>query len=883
MRRTVALLSCLVALTGAARAEGDGIHVRVLENGLRVVVKEDHSKPLAALRIYVRTGGAFEMEFLGCGISHYYEHLLSGGTTSTRPETESARILREIGGQSNAYTASDHTCYHVTTHKDFLARAIDLYGDWMMNNVLDPAEVEREKGVILKEINMGEDEPARVMSRLFLSTFYTTHPVRVPNIGYRENFSRLTRDDLLRYYRNRYAPDNSVVAVAGDVDPEAVFEMVKKAMGGWERRPLPVVSLPAEPRQSSPRRAEGEHDVSQVWARMAWHTIDLFHPDLYALDMAAAVLSEGRASRLFRRAVEEEGLTEQIDAWSYTPWYMPGNFGVAFQAPSEKVDRALAVVREEIARLKAGPVTQEELDRARTLTIARYQLNLQSVEDQASQVGQDLLTTGDARFSQKYVERIGSVTPEEVVAAARRWLPPEGETVALLRPRGTAAGTGASAGGAAEAREVREERLPNGAVLLVRRIPGIAPVAVETFVHGGLRAEDPAKNGVANLTARLLLRGTASRSGQDIARALEEVGGSITSQGGNNTLGLSITLARGRRDLPLAAEILADVLANASFPDAEFAREHRLAVQAAGRLYDEWQTEAFIRLRREVYGACPYANPTVGTPETLAGVTRDDVLAFARRWIDPRGMVVAVAGDVDLEETLALLRKAVGGLAGRGDYAPPSPVAPEWAGGSFAEDRFAFHANDKKQAVLNLAFAGPAYADYRDRAALLVVDAFTSGIDLPSGWLHEALRGGGRSLVYFIHLSFFAGMEGGLVSVTTQTETGLLGEVHGLLMKEIDRLRRGEYSDEDLAVGRAMALVAGPYGRQTVNDVARDGALGELYGLGHEFEAKFEETVAAVTREDVKRVVDRYFGKVLVMVTGPESARAAFEALKPAK
>ena len=159
MKKLFLLLGVCAVLAPAAvppaLGSGDGIHVKTLDNGLRVVVKEDHSKPLAALRIYVRTGGSYEGEFLGCGISHYYEHLLSGGATKNRTEAESARVLQELGGQNNAYTTADHTCYHVLTHRDRIGKAIDLFGDWMVNNVLEPGEVEREKGVILKEFNKG--------------------------------------------------------------------------------------------------------------------------------------------------------------------------------------------------------------------------------------------------------------------------------------------------------------------------------------------------------------------------------------------------------------------------------------------------------------------------------------------------------------------------------------------------------------------------------------------------------------------------------------------------------------------------------------------------------------------------------------------------------
>jgi len=879
MKPATLLFAILVLLAGPVAAGGDGIHVRTLENGLRIVVKEDHSKPLAALRIYVGTGGALEMDFLGCGISHYYEHLLSGGTTSTRTEAESAKILQSLGGQSNAYTTADHTCYHVVTHRDFIDTAIDLYGDWMKNNVLDPTEVAREKGVIIKEFNKGEDEPGRVLYNLFASTMFRVHPVRVPTIGYREIFLQITRDDLVSYYRNRYAPGNTVVAVAGDVDPAKIFAAVTKSMGDWEPRPESVLSLRPEPRQVKERYAEVEMDVEQASVRMGFHTIDLFHEDLYALDMVAAVLGTGRTSRLVTRIVEEEKLTDAISAYSYTPHFMTGTFGLSFEVPVSKLDEILAVVKDEIARIKDGPVTKAELDRAKVQVVSGYLLSTQKVEDQASRVGRNLMTTGDPRFEEQYVKRIQSVTPEQLLAAARKWLDLDQLTVAVVRPIRKAEDVAKKAADV-EASTVQREVLPSGLTLLVKRTPGVTPVGIEMFAHGGLRAEPAGKNGVSFLTGRLLVRGTKKRSASDIARETDGIGATIASQSGNNTIGLSLTLARGEMDVPFAVELLADILINATYPEDQFAKELQVLSFYAARQDASWEREVANFMRRELFGTHPYANSPFSTPPVVAGLTREDVLAFAKARIRPEGMVIAVAGEVDVAKTLDLLRGALGGFAGEGDFELPAPAAPVWEEAGLPANRFVFKENQKAQAALAIGFPGTRYTNLEDRAALTVVDAFTSGIGLPSGWLHNALRGGDRSYVYYIHLTNFTGLEPGSVYIVTQTEVRYLAEVYGLVMAEIERLRKGGFTEEELARGRAMALVALPYYAQTVNDVAQGIALSELYGAGYDGDAKFEALLSKVTREDVMRVVKRHFGNMVVAVAGPKEARAAFEELK---
>jgi predicted Zn-dependent peptidase len=151
------------------------------------------------------------------------------------------------------------------------------------------------------------------------------------------------------------------------------------------------------------------------------------------------------------------------------------------------------------------------------------------------------------------------------------------------------------------------------------------------------------------------------------------------------------------------------------------------------------------------------------------------------------------------------------------------------------------------------------------------MDAFSSGLNLPSGWFHNALRGGGRSLVYFVHLGMFPGVDAGGMYVYAQAEPKLLEEVYRLTLEQVERLRAGEYTDEELELGRAMSLVSLATEAQSVNDIAQDVALSELYGVGHDFKERMQEAVRKVTRDDVKRVVDRYMKHMLVTVTGPAS------------
>ena len=240
MRKTMlaaCLVICLVFMLMGGASSAQMVHT-TLKNGMTVVIKENHAAPVVTVVMYVRAGHIFEEEFLGAGISHYCEHLVAMGTTTNRTEAESDEILTMLGGASNAYTTSDHTAYYISTAKQHLETAIDLVSDWVLHNAMDPHEVEREHGVITREIEMGQDEPRRRIGKLYNAAMFVKHPEHHPTIGYKDVFLGLTRDDVVNYYQRMYVPNNMIFVIAGDLDAQETLELVKKYCADAQRKPL---------------------------------------------------------------------------------------------------------------------------------------------------------------------------------------------------------------------------------------------------------------------------------------------------------------------------------------------------------------------------------------------------------------------------------------------------------------------------------------------------------------------------------------------------------------------------------------------------------------------------------------------------------------------
>ncbi len=320
-----------------------------LPNGLTLITREDHSAPVVSVQFFVKTGSIYEGAQLGAGLSHILEHMLFKGTEK-RGVADIARQVEAHGGYINAYTTWDRTVYHIDIPSDGgkpgtdtgTQIALDILADAIMNSTLPPQEYDREQQVILRELAMNRDNPDRQASELFFSTVYAVHPSRHPVIGYEDVYRALKREDVMAYYKERYIPNNLIVAVVGDIQTEKVRARVEELMGKWPRKPLPSFYIPDEPIQISQRVAIEESRTASEHSRinLGYQTCDFRHPDAAPLEILAMIAGHGNSSRLYQDLREKQQLVYEVDAWSHTPSWR-GVLGGSAGAESERYARRL--------------------------------------------------------------------------------------------------------------------------------------------------------------------------------------------------------------------------------------------------------------------------------------------------------------------------------------------------------------------------------------------------------------------------------------------------------------------------------------------------------------------------------------------------------------
>ena len=822
-----------------------------LPNGLELVVIEDDSAPVASVQAWVRTGSIHEGQWLGGGLSHFLEHMLFKGTSNRGPQ-DFARAIQERGGYINAYTSLEQTVYWVDIPVKNVSIAVELLADAVMNSTLPEAEFSKEQEVIRREFAMGNDDPDSVAGKQLFATAFSEHPFRHPVIGYRDIFDRLTRGDLEAYYRARYVPNNIFFVVVGDVKADEIRAQLGELFAAHPRRPLPDVLIPREPVQMGRREQHTEFVTQLARLGMAWHAPEITHRDIPTLDLLACVLGTGRSARFYRRLREGLAIVHGADAWCYTS-STAGIFGVDAVLDADKLEQTTAEVLRMLGEIQQHGITAAELDKAQRQFLSHQFHSLTTMRGKASSLGSNWLHARDVNFNQTYLAAIQRVTSDELIRVARAHLSTENLTVSSLVPQGTARKRTATTV-SRRAGLVEKFTLSNGLRLLVREDDRLPLVSMVATFKCGLLAETPAENGIARLFARTLIKGTATKSADEIAETIEAVGGALGSDSGNNSVSLSARVLRP--DLSHGLGLMSDILLNANFPAAALERERDAQLASIKADDEEVTSNARNLLRAHLFAGHPFAMPTLGTPISLASLKPSDLAAFRDRHLTAANGVLSIFGAVTASEIRDIAESALAALpaAAQASLKIPQPDFPA----SSTEHTII---RPKEQAVIMIGFPGVDLFS-ADSVVLELVDEACS--DLGSRMFNRIREEMG--LAYFVGSSNLIGLARGAFSFYVGTDPAKIAEVRAALADEIRKLAEDGITPAELERSKAKLLGAQAIRNQSNDALAFSCALDELYGLGARHYEGLQQRVEAVTLEQVRVAARRYFTQAHVTV-----------------
>ena len=816
----------------------------VLPNGLTVIVQEDHSAPVASVQAWCATGSIDEAAHLGGGMSHLLEHMLFKGT-KTRPANAIAQAVQDVGGYINAYTSFDRTVYWIDVPKAGVNAALEILSDAMMNSTLPPEEYAKEQEVIRREFAMGFDDPDRVSGQLLFATAYHRHPYRLPVIGLLDVFNQLTQEQVMQYYKTRYVPNNLTFVIAGDVDAKQVQQQLADLFKEFPAQSLQPVYLPAEPPQLGLREVHQEFATELTRLSLAWHIPEITHPDVPALDLLSTILGDGRSSRLYRRVREETGLAFGVSAFSYTPGE-PGLFGIDATTEPTKRTAAQELILKIVDEIKESGVTSEELAKAKKISLSHHLSSLTTMRGQASDLGSNWLLTRNLNFTRDYLEATQRVNGDDICRVARAYLTTANLTVVSLNPHGALVATAAAAP-AVNAGEIQKLELSNGLRLLVREDPRLPLVSMTAIFRGGLLAETAATNGITQLMAKVLLKGTTTRSAEQIADTIEAVGGSLGSEAGNNSFNVSLEVTQP--DFRLGGELLADILLNATMPAAAVAREQEVLLAAIQEEDEHLTSVARNILRAALFAGHPYGLRGKGSADAIPKLTSKDLRAFRDRYLVGKNGVISVFGDVKAEDVRQLFEQTLAtmkpGALALTDAKPNQPITQMIEVESLQE---------KAQSVLMVGYRG-AEMSSPDRYALELIDEASS--DLGSRFFIRIREQMG--LAYYVGSQQLLGLVPGMFAFYLGTDPQKLAPVKAALLDEIRKLASEGLTELELQRAKKKLI-----GQQQITNQSNDSfgyvtGLDELYGLGFDHYRRLETEIEAITVADVKRIADKYF------------------------
>lgn len=855
----------IVALFTSAPAVAASIEPKVvtLDNGLRVVMLEDHSAPVVALQTWVRYGSADEVD-AAAGSAHVFEHMLFKGS-KRYPNGEIGAVIEGAGGTVNAWTSYDQTVYHTTISSRYWRTGLDVLADAVMNSLFDENELKKELEVVQEEIRRGEDDPDREMWERLAHLAFTQHTYRRPVIGYPQTVSSFTRDTMVAIFDTWYVPNNMTVVAVGDFDADELLEAVRSLYGTRAKAELPKRPRVPEPRQTAPRADAFAYRAELARVAVAFPGVAATDEDVAALDLLAEVLGGGYSSELYKTFKRKENLVQEIVAYNFSP-LDPGLFMVSAVLAPERVEFVTRKLLQELARLPHMPLNEELLAAAKARQVAQFVHAQDTYQGIARLVGRFDQTFGDPGYAETFKRQLEAVTVNDLVRVARRIVDLERANVAVMVPEGQAvpaqaevlawvdeAKTAATAEVAAPAHvdasaAVTVYELASGAKLVVQ-VDAKAPlVAVRATIDGGLRAEPKGADGLAELMAAVWDQGTELYSAAEIDRTLDRLGGSLAAHVGRDEVELGGRFLRDH--FAAGLELFLDVLLNPTFPakELEIAREDQLSeIDALKESKFRYLFQAFLA---KFYGPDhAYGHLALGRREAVATATRDDLIALHRALLQPERIVFTVVGDIDAATARELFERLLPAKLGTAS-APDLTLTPPKT-----RKRMQQEVLHESGAQTHILWGFPTVAqDHPDRYPLHVLNAVLSGM---GGRLFVELRDQ-KSLAYAVTSFDEYPVGGGFFALYIGCAPDKEAEAIAEFERVLDEVRREGITAEELERAKTYLQGLVDIGLQGVAQRASAYGRSQLRYGTWDHHRQYVAAIAAVSLDDVRRVANTY-------------------------
>lgn len=829
-----------------------------LDNGQTVVIQEVKNNPIVTIDTWIKTGSIDEDDSNN-GVAHFLEHLFFKGTKN-HESGEFDQILETKGAITNAATSKDFTHYYVTIPSKDFDLAMELHGDMMLHPLIPRNEMEKERKVVLEEINKDLVSPTRILQENLNSMMYTTHPYKRKVIGRSDVIETITRDQVLNFYNAHYSPSNMITIVVGDVDTNHALERIKEVFNAEYKKQTKTIYQKESQLTSQQKKVEYIKTESGYMV-IGFRGTPINDNDSYALDVLSTILGDGRSSVLNQVLKEKKRLAFSVDAGNST-FRDDGIFYISANFEPEKCKQVQSAIFDEIKNIQDKGVSDEQLSLAKNIIERNTYYSRESITNIATEIGYTMALTNDIKFYDTYLDKIKSVSKDEVKRVANKYLGENRSAVSIILPESSknipVANKIQNLGTAelvSESNGTQKYHLSDGATMLYTPNSSNDIIAISIYAKGGQLLDKIA--GTANLTAATMMKGTKNYTSLELSQVLEDNGIKIVPSVGADAFSITVLTTKDEYDKTM--ELLNEVVNNAIFDDYEIEKVKSDKLSAIKTNKDVPIKQAIEEYRDMIYKNTPYSISSKVLEKNIQNIKKSDIIEYYNKIFNPKNIVISINGNIDKDKTIQDLNKIFEPKADSQtfDYKIYDSKIPR-----ITAPRTNTIKMPTETAWILLGWQTDGVLSEKDYATLQVIDSIL-GTGMSSRLFKELREQEG--LAYQLGTGYSPNVLRGSFMMYIGTNPATLEKSKQGLFSEIEKLKTEYVGDKELKDAKEKLIGNYVIGLETNLDKASNTGWYEASTRGYEFKEKDVDLINSVTDADIIEVANKYFNDNYIM------------------